>query len=418
MVTEKVDGLAWLRKQVEAADKDLLREMVQRMAEMLMGAEADGICGAPYRQPSTDRVNRRNGYRERRWDTRVGTIDLAIPRLRKGSYFPDWLLDPRRRPERALVQVVTECYVRGVSTRRVDGVVKRLGLEGMSKSQVSELAKQLDTMVEGFRNRPLHSGPYTFVWLDAMTQRCREEGRVVNVITVIATGVNSDGHREILGVDVITSEDGEGWKAFLRGLVDRGLSGVKLVISDAHAGLKAAIAEVLSGSSWQRCRTHFMCNLLTKVPKSAQGLVATMVRSIFAQPSAKNVRDQHKLVVEQLYARFHEAADMLSDAMEDILAFASFPKAVWRQIWSNNPQERLNREVRRRTDVVGIFPNRAAIIRLVGAVLAEQNDEWMITRRYMSVSVLRKAQVKSSQPQREELSESKEEPMLVEQLVA
>ena len=219
-------------------------------------------------------------------------------------------------------------------------------------------------------------------------------------------------------MDVITSEDGEGWKAFLRGLVDRGLSGVKLVISDAHAGLKAAIAEVLSGSSWQRCRTHFMCNLLTKVPKSAQGLVATMVRSIFAQPSAKNVRDQHKLVVEQLYARFHEAADMLSDAMEDILAFASFPKAVWRQIWSNNPQERLNREVRRRTDVVGIFPNRAAIIRLVGAVIAEQNDEWMITRRYMSVSVLRKAQVKSSQPQREELSESKEEPMLVEQLVA
>jgi len=221
---------------------------------------------------------------------------------------------------------------------------------------------------------------------------------VVNVVTVIATGVNSDGHREILGVDVITSEDGEGWKGFLRGLVDRGLSGVKLVISDAHAGLKAAIAEVLSGSSWQRCRTHFMCNLLTKVPKSAQGLVTTMVRSIFAQPSAKNVMGQHKLVVEQLSTRF--------------------PKAVWRQIWSNNPQKRLNREVRRRTDVVGIFPNRAAIIRLVGAVLAEQNDEWMITHRYMSVSVLRKAQAKSSQPQWEELSEPKEEQMLVEQLVA
>ena len=221
---------------------------------------------------------------------------------------------------------------------------------------------------------------------------------MVNVVTVIATGVNSDGHREILGVDVITSEDGEGWKGFLRGLVDRGLSGVKLVISDAHAGLKAAIAEVLSGSSWQRCRTHFMCNLLTKVPKSAQGLVTTMVRSIFAQPSAKNVMGQHKLVVEQLSTRF--------------------PKAVWRQIWSNNPQKRLNREVRRRTDVVGIFPNRAAIIRLVGAVLAEQNDEWMITHRYMSVSVLRKAQAKSSQPQWEELSEPKEEQMLVEQLVA
>lgn len=227
------------------------------MAEMLMGADVDSRCGAPYRQSSTDRVNQRNGYRERRWDTRVGTIDLAIPRVRRGSYFPDWLLEPRRRAERALVQVVTECYVRGVSTRRVDGLVRSLGLHGMSKSQVSELAKELDTMVEGFRNRPLRDGPYTFVWLDAVTQRCREGGRVVNVATLIATGVNADGRREVLGLEVMTGEDGPGWKGFLRGLVSRGLSGVKLVISDAHEGLKQAVAEVLPGSSWQRCRTHF-----------------------------------------------------------------------------------------------------------------------------------------------------------------
>ena len=217
MVKERVGSLAWLRKQLEDADKDLLREIVKGIVEALMGNEADSMCGAPYRQPSQDRVNHRNGYHNRRWDTRVGTIDLAIPRLRKGTYFPEWLLDPRRRSERAVVQVVTECYVRGVSTRRVDGLVQRLGLEGMSKSQVSELAKELDIVVEEFRTRPLDQGPYTFVWLDAMTQRCRDGGRVVNVVTVIATGVN----REVLGVEVITTEDKEGWKAFLRGLVKR-----------------------------------------------------------------------------------------------------------------------------------------------------------------------------------------------------
>ena len=252
MVKERIVSLAWLRKHIEQADTDLLREMVKTMAEPLMSAEADAKCGAPYHRPSADRVNRRNGYRVRRWDTRVGTIDLDIPKLRKGSYFPEWLLQPRRRSERALVQVVTECYVRGVSTRRVDGLVRTLGLEGMSKSQVSTLAKELDSLVEGFRNRPLDRGPYTFVWLDAMTQRCREGGRVENVVVVIATGVNADGHREILGVDVFTSEDGAGWKEFLRRLVERGLRGVKLVISDAHRGLKEAIASELPGSSWQR----------------------------------------------------------------------------------------------------------------------------------------------------------------------
>jgi len=294
MVRERVDSLAWLRKQVERADKDLLREMVKGMVETLMSAEVDAVCGAPYRTASAERINHRNGYRERRWDTRVGTIDLAIPRVRKGSYFPEWLLEPRRRSERAVVQVVTECYVRGVSTRRVDGLVRTLGLQGMSKSQVSELAKELDSVVEGFRHRRLDYGPYTFVWLDAMTQRCREDGHVVNVVTVIATGVNRDGHREILGVDVFTGENGAGWSSFLRDLVARGLNGVKLVISDAHSGLKTAIAEQLPGSAWQRCRAHFMCNVLNNVPKSAQDLVATMVRSIFAQPTEKEVRAQHE----------------------------------------------------------------------------------------------------------------------------
>ena len=413
MVAEKVGGLAWLRKQVESADKDLLREMVKAMVDLLMGAEADGACGASYRQTSPQRTNQRNGYRERRWDTRVGTIDLEIPRLRKGSYFPDWLLEPRRRSERALVAVVTECYVRGVSTRRVDGLVRTLGLEGMGKSQVSELAQELDTMVEEFRNRPLTGGSYPFVWLDAMTQRCREGGRVVNVVTVIATAVNADGRREVLGVDVITSEDGSGWTAFLRRLVERGLSGVELVISDDHQGLKAAIAEELPGSSWQRCRSHFLRNLLTKVPKSAQDLVATLVRSIFAQPGRDEVWAQQERVIEQLRARFPNAAEMLEDAAEDILAFSAFPKATWRQIWSNNPQERLNREIRRRTDVVGIFPNREAIVRLVGAVLAEQNDEWVVTRRYMAADAL--AQTRAS---RRNYPVVKEGDLRVEQLVA
>lgn len=408
MVKDRVEGLGWLRKQLESADVDLLREMVRAMAETLMGAEADMLCGAPYGQSGPERLNHRNGYRDRRWDTRVGSIDLAIPRLRKGSYYPEWLLDPRRRSERSLVQVVLECYVRGVSTRRVDGLVRSLGLTGMSKSKVSELAKELDEVVESFRNRPLDQGPYTCLWLDAITQRCREGGRVVNVATVIATAVNGQGKREILGFDVITSEDKAGWTNFLRCLVERGLSGVLLAISDDHKGLRQALAAELPGSSWQRCRTHFMRNLLTKVPKSAQDFVASMVRSIFAQPSAEEVWAQHGRVVEQLEARFPEAAEMLADAAEDILAFTAFPKSMWRQIWSNNPQERLNREIRRRTDVVGIFPNRAAIIRLVGAVLAEQNDEWAVHRRYMSAEALELAQKQITEVEADENGEVKQ----------
>ena len=418
MVKDRVGSLGWLRKRIEDADTDLLREMVKAVTEVFMSAEASAVCGAPYRQPSDDRVNRRNGYRERRWDTRVGTIDLAIPKLRQGTYFPEWLLKPRRRAERALMQVVTECYVRGVSTRRVDGLVQTLGLEGMSRSQVSELAKELDPVVESFRNRRLDDGPYTFVWLDAMTQRCREGGRVVNVVTAIAVGVNNDGHREILGLDVFTSEDETGWTAFLRSLVARGLSGVKLVTSDAHSGLKAAIAAELSGSSWQRCRTHFMHNLLTKVPKSAQGLVATLIRSIFAQPTSKEVWAQHERVAQELEQRFPQAAEMLREAAEEVLAFTTFPESVWRQIWSNNPQERLNREIRRRSDVVGIFPNRRAIIRLIGALLGEYNDEWTVARRYMSIGALEKAQAAAGGDDSTPNLESQEEPVLVEQLAA
>jgi transposase-like protein len=413
MVKEKVDGVAWLRKQVETQDRDLLRELVKAVVEELMSADTDAVCGATYRQATPERTNRRNGYRERRWDTRVGTIDLAIPRLRKGTYFPDWLLEPRRRSERALVWVVCECYVRGVSTRRVDGLVRTLGLEGMSKSQVSELAKKLDTVVEEFRNRPLRSGPYAFMWLDALTQRCREGGRVVNVVTVVATAVNADGHREVLGDDVVTSEDVAGWEAFLRQLVGRGLSRVELVISDDHQGLKAALAQELPGASWQGCWAHFMRNVLTKVPKGAQDLVATLIRSVFAQPARDEVWAQLERVIEQLRMRFPKAAEALEEAAEDILAFSSFPKTTWRQIWSNNPQERLNREIRRRTDVVGIFPNRAAIIRLVGAVLAEQTDEWAVTRRYMTQEALAQASALRGLP-----SGPKEETALVAQLAA
>ena len=398
MATNTMELVPWLRKQLENEDGDLLAEMVKTFVNQLMGAEADALCGAGYGERSPERVNSRNGYRAREFDTRVGTIELAIPKLREGSYYPDWLLQARRRAEKALVAVVAQCYVEGVSTRRVDDIVRAMGIDGISKSQVSVLAKTLDAEVEAFRNRPLDAGPYTYVLVDALTQRVREEGRIVNVACVLATGVNADGHREVLGVDVFTTEDGAGWTAFLRGLVARGLSGVRLVVSDAHEGLKAAIAAVLPGASWQRCRTHFMRNLLTRVPRSSQSLVATLVRSIFDQPDATQVWEQHARVVDQLADRFPAAAELLIDAGPDLLAFTAFPKEHWKQVWSNNPQERLNKELRRRTDVVGIFPNRAAAIRLIGAVLGEQHDEWAVARRYMSPESLLKAQGNSAEP--------------------
>jgi putative transposase len=289
--------------------------------------------------------------------------------------------------------VVATSYLLGVSTRRVEKLVEQLGVAQLSKSQVSEMAQHLDAQVEAFRNRPLDAGPYTFVWLDALAIKVREGGRTVNVHALIAVGVNGDGGREVLGLDIASQEDGAGWLGFLRSLTARGLSGVKLVVSDAHRGLVDAIGAALPGAAWQRCRTHYLRNLLTKVPRSAQPWVATMVRTIFDQPDAAAVRDQYTRVVEAVQARFPDAATHLDAARDDLLAFAAFPHEIWRQIWSNNPQERLNKEIRRRTDVVGIFPNRAAIIRLVGAVLAEQTDEWTEQRRYMGIEILAKARL-------------------------
>jgi putative transposase len=378
----------WFDETLAQASPDVLREMVVRMAQMMMDAEVEQRCGAGYGEVSDTRVNSRNGYRRREWDTRAGTVELAIPKLRQGSYYPEWLLERQRRAERALASVVATSYLLGVSTRRVEKLAEQLGVTKLSKSQVSVMARELDQMVTEFRNRPLDAGPYTFVWIDALTQKVREGGRTVNVHALVATGVNADGHREILGLEVVSSEDGAGWLAFLRSLVARGLSGVKLVISDCHLGLRDAIAATLPGVSWQRCRTHYARNLLTMVPKAAQPWVATMLRTVFEQPDATSVYAQHHHVVQVLEDKYPKAAAHLDEARDDILAFAIYPKAVWRQIWSNNPQERLNKEIRRRTDVVGIFPNRDAIVRLVGAVLSEQHDEWTEGRRYLGLEVL------------------------------
>jgi transposase-like protein len=381
-----------------SASPDLLREMIKGFAQRMMDADVEVRCNAGYGEVTPERVNSRNGYRLREWDTRAGTIELAVPKLRQGTYYPEFL-EHRRRAERALASVVATSYLLGVSTRRVEKLAASLGVTSLSKSQVSLMAAELDEMVEGFRGRRLDAGPYTFMWIDALTQKVREGGRTVNVHALIATAVNADGKREILGIEVASSEDGAGWLAFLRGLVARGLSGVTLVTSDCHQGLRDAIASVLPGAAWQRCRTHYHRNLLTRVPKSAQPWVSTLVRTIFEQPDAASVRAQHAQVVTALEVKFPAAAAHLDDARDDILAFTAFPREVWRQIWSNNPQERLNKEIRRRTDVVGIFPGRDAIIRLVGAVLAEQNDEWTEARRYMGPEILAACQRNESQPE-------------------
>jgi putative transposase len=391
VVETTMDLNEWLRKRLEEASPDLLRAMVKDFAEALMSAELDALCGASYGERSPERVNRRNGYRERPWDTRVGSIELAVPKLREGSYFPGWLLEPRRRAEQALYSVIADAYLAGVSTRRVEKLAQQLGIQHLSRSQASRLAKTLDQIVEDFRTRPLEGAPYPYLTLDALVVKCREGGRTVNACVLHAVAVNAEGFRESLGLDVVTSEDGAAWLAFLRSLVARGLAGVKLVTSDAHPGLVDAIAATLPGASWQRCRTHAMRNLLTRVPKAAQSFVATMVRTIFAQPDADTVREQHRRIVEQLETRFPEAAAMLEEVASDLLAFTAFPKEHWRQVWSNNSLERLNKEIRRRTDVVGIFPDRASIVRLVGALLAEQHDEWQVVRRYMSAESIAKA---------------------------
>ncbi|MDI6097619.1 IS256 family transposase [Actinoplanes sp. NEAU-A12] len=393
--TESLNLAGLLGEHLESASPDVLRAMVKTFADALMSAEADALCGAGYGERCVERTNSRNGYRPREWDIRAGTIDLAIPKLRSGSYFPDWLLEHRRRAEQALVSVVATSYLLGVSTRRMEKLVEQLGVKSLSKSQVSEMARHLDAQVEAFRNRPLDAGPYTFVWTDALVIKVREHGRIVNVHALVAVGVNVDGGREVLGLDVASDEDGAGWLAFLRSLTARGLSGVRLVISDAHRGLVGAIGAALPGAQWQRCRTHYLRNLLAKVPKSAQPWVATLVRTIFDQPDATAVHAQFERVLDSIEQKFPDAAEHLDDARADLLAFTSFPRELWRQIWSNNPQERLNKEIRRRTDVVGIFPNRDAIIRLVGAVLAEQTDEWVEGRRYMGLEILAKARLAS-----------------------
>ncbi|CAM4049575.1 IS256 family transposase [Nocardioides marinus] len=388
-----IDPAQFLNEQLSQASPDLMRDLLTTFVNALLSAQADAVCGAGYGERSSERVNSRNGYRHRDLDTRVGTLDVAVPKLRQGSLYPEWLLERRKRAERALTSVVATCYLLGVSTRRMDKLVQTLGITGLSKSQVSVMAKELDEHVEEFRTRRLEdAGPFTFVAADALVLKVREGGRVVPVHVLVATGVNADGHREILGVQVTTSEDGAGWLAFFRDLTARGLTGVKLVTSDAHAGLVAAIGATIPGAAWQRCRTHYAANLMAATPKTSWPWVKALLHSIYDQPDAEAVHAQFDRVLDALTEKLPAVAEHLETARADILAFTAFPKEIWRQIWSNNPNERLNREIRRRTDVVGIFPDRTSIIRLVGAVLAEQHDEWAEGRRYLGLDVLARAQ--------------------------
>jgi putative transposase len=388
-----LDPAAFLHDQLAQASPDLMRELLTTFVNALLSADADAVCGASYNSRTPERVNSRNGYRHRDLDTRVGTVDVAIPKLRAGTYFPEWLLERRRRAEAALTSVVATCYLLGVSTRRMDKLVQSLGITGLSRSQVSVMAADLDAHVADFRTRPLDQGPYTFVAADALTMKVREGGRVRNVAVLVATGVNADGHREVLGVQVATGETGAGWLGFFRDLLARGLSGVALVTSDAHAGLVEAIAATLPGASWQRCRTHYAANLMATCPKSAWPAVKAMLHSVYDQPDTAAVHAQYDKLLDSVTAKLPEVAAHLDAARADVLAFTAFPRDLWRQVWSNNPNERLNREIRRRTDVVGIFPDRDAIIRLVGAVLAEQHDEWAEGRRYLGLDVLARSRL-------------------------
>lgn len=399
-----IDPEQFLHEQLAQASPDLMRELLGTFINSLLSAQADAVCGAEFGARTTERTNRRNGYRHRDLDTRVGTLDVAIPKLREGSFFPDWLLQRRRRAEAALTTVVATCYLLGVSTRRMDRLVTALGITGLSKSQVSTMATELDEHVESFRTRPLDGGPYTFVAADALVLKVREGGRVVKVSALVATGINTEGYREILGIQVATGETGASWLGFFRDLVARGLTAagpVGLVTSDAHAGLVEAIGATLSGTAWQRCRTHYAANLMSATPKSSWPWVKALLHSVYDQPDAASVHAQFDRVLDALTEKLPAVAGHLEAARADILAFTAFPKEVWRQIWSNNPNERLNREIRRRTDVVGIFPNRESIIRLVGAVLAEQHDAWAEQRRYIGLDVLtrcRTALTEASEP--------------------
>ncbi len=383
MADERMGLLELLRKAGSDGDVDFLREGVRALAEAVMEAEVSELTGVPKGERDPEhRLTRRNGYRERRWDTRVGTIELAIPRVRDGSYFPS-LLDPRRRAERALLAVVQEAYLAGVSTRRVDDLVRALGLDGISKSEVSRICAALDAEVEAFRNRPLADVAYPYLWLDATYLKVREGGRVVSMAALVATGVAMSGERRVLGLELSAGNDeGSAWPRFLRDLVARGLHGVRLVISDDHAGLVKALHEQLLGAAWQRCRVHLTRNAQELVPRSARSMVASAVRMILEQPDGHAARRQLDSIVDGLRGQFPRVTELLLDAEADLLAHFAFPEPHRRQIRSTNPLERLNREIKRRTSVVGIFPNRAAVIRLVGMVLAEQDDEWQDGRRY------------------------------------
>lgn len=388
MTDPSVALMTYLRNLGTELDGDFLRESIELLSQLLMELEVEQLTGAKKYERTPQRRERRNGYRERTWETRVGEIPLRIPKLRSGSYFPS-LLQPRRRAERALLAVVQSAYVQGVSTRKVDELLQSLGLTGIDKSRVSRMCKELDAVVEPFRQRALE-GLYPYVWLDALYLKVRQNHRIVNMALVIAIGVRETGEREVLGFELGASEEQAFWLDFLRQLVRRGLKGVRLVISDAHQGLKGAIEQVLTGASWQRCRVHLMRNVLAHVPKGDKSMVAAAMRTIFAQPNREAAGQQLAEVVQAMQPRWPKAAQVLERGAEDSLTYMAFPMEHWTRIYSTNPLERLNREVKRRTDVVGIFPDAPAVIRLVGAILMETHDEWQVNRRYFSLESMHK----------------------------
>jgi putative transposase len=359
--------------------------MLGFVADRLMALDIDRLCGAEPHERSADRSNYRNGYRDRVWQTRAGTIDVHIPKLRKGSYFPEFL-EPRRAAEKALTAVIQEAYVQGLSTRSVDDLVKAMGMTGISKSQVSRLCGQIDERVNAFLSRPLE-GDWPYLWLDATYLKVRHNGRIISVATIIAVAVNREGRREVLGIAVMPSEAQAFWDEFLRSLADRGLRGVKLIIADDHRGLKAAANKVL-GATIQRCRVHFMRNALACVANKGKPIVTAALRTAFDQDTLEASRAQWAKLIQAFQPRHPKLAELMARAEDDVLAYKTFPESHWRQIHSTNPLERLNREIKRRTNVIGIFPNEAAITRLVGALMMEQNDEWAVTRRYMTLETV------------------------------